>query len=195
MKISAIMLAAGFSHRMGRDKLKLALNGETLLQHACKLLEGLPVYEKILVATAERLEGLELSSGTVSVINPNPERGQSESLKLGVSAARGEAYLFLAADQPHLTPQALQFLLDAANSHPEKTIFPTIRGSPAMPAVFPRRFRAELLSLTGDAGGRALREKHPSECFFIEAPTPEAFTDIDFEEDYQKLVSADTYPQ
>ncbi len=159
MKISAIMLAAGLSRRMGRDKLLLPLGGETILSRAVNLLLGLPVYERILVTSAERLKTLELPGEIVPVINPSPERGQSESVKLGVAAATGDMYMFLAADQPGLTPAGLQFLLDAAEASPDKIIFPAVRGGPVM-------------------------EKYPDEVLLPEAANPDAFADIDTENDY-----------
>lgn len=184
MKLSAIMLAAGLSRRMGRDKLLLPLGGETIMSRAVNLLLGLPVYERILVTSAERLKTLELPGEIIPVINPSPERGQSESVKLGVAAATGDMYMFLAADQPGLTPAGLQFLLDAAEASPDKIIFPAVRGGPVMPSLFPARFREDLLRLTGDSGGRALREKHPGEVLLPEAANPDAFADIDTEKDY-----------
>ncbi len=186
-KISAILMAAGLSRRMGSDKLLLSYRGKTLLQRAVDLLDGLRVFEKILVTTPARLTTLALSPGILTVMNERPEAGQSESLRLGVTAATGETYLFLAADQPRLTPQTLRPLLDKAGDRPDKIINPTIGGNPSTPALFPARFRAELLALAGDAGGRSIRAAHPESCLALEAESPEDFMDIDDLEDYRSL--------
>lgn len=195
VKVSAILLAAGLSRRMGTDKLLLpvpvcraACRGETLLRRALTLLEGLPVFEKILVTTEARLASLAPSLKARPILNGNPEAGQSGSVRLGVRAARGDMYFFLAADQPRLTPEILRPFLTAAETNPDKIIYPTVNGNPCTPALFPARFRDELLSLTGDTGGSPVRKAHPEACLPLEATPPEYFTDIDVIEDYHSLL-------
>ena len=214
--ISAILLAAGLSKRMGCDKLLLEYNGKTLLQHAVGLLCDLPCEEKILVVTPERqssVESVDLSAGVspeevspggVSlvgssvggisvVINSESHKGQSESVKLGLSSSElrgsGDFYLFLNADQPRLTCDSLSGLLELAKNHPDKIIYPIVNGAPASPTLFPVRFRGELLELRGDTGGKVVRDAHPGDCVGFEVKEEDAweFADIDTMEDYQLL--------
>lgn len=188
-KISAILLAAGLSRRMGCDKLLLPFHGKTLLAHAVDLLEALPVDEKIIVTTKPRLAHILLPPGIVTVINPHPETGQSDSVRLGVSAAAQNPYLFLSADQPRLDRDILLPLLDISAQNPDKIVYPHINGKPCMPSLFPARFRTELLQLSGDTGGRVVRMAHPESCLAVDAQSPEAFADIDTEADYRALTS------
>ena len=192
-KVSAIILAAGFSRRfsgrMGQDKLLLDYRGKTLLQCAVDLCNGLPVFEKILVTTSVRLEKLSLPPGVLTVVNEKPDLGMSESLRLGVFAAAGDAYLFMAADQPKLSSKALLTMINKAMRNPDKIIHPLIEGKPCMPALFPSCFREELLNLTGDIGGRAVRIAHPEACLAFDAGNPEEYMDIDSEEDYTSLLA------
>ena len=191
-KVSAIVLAAGFSRRFSRgveqDKLLLDYRGKTLLQRAVDLMNDLPVFEKILVTTSARLEKLALHPGIRTVVNKSPELGMSESLRLGVLAATGDAYFFMAADQPRLSPEALLTMINKAGHNPGKIIYPLVGGKPCMPALFPIYFREELLALTGDTGGRVVRLAHPEACFAFDAENPEEYMDIDNEEDYKNLV-------
>ncbi len=186
MRISAILLASGLSRRMGRDKLLLPFAGESLLGRAVALLAALPVDERLLVTTRARLEGLDLPPGINVILNPRPELGQSESLRLGVAAADSDGYLFLAGDQPLLTPEALAPLLDAWRQNPDRILYPIIGTAPAMPALFPARFRGELLAVRGDIGGRAVRAAHPEACAPFRPACPSLFADIDSEEEYRK---------
>jgi len=89
--ISAILLAAGLSRRMGsQDKLLLEYKGKALIEHAVSLLDSLPCREKILVAGSQHIETIHLPTGVVPVVNNNPQVGQSESLRLGIATATGQ---------------------------------------------------------------------------------------------------------
>jgi len=186
-RITAILLAAGLSNRMGKDKLLLPYKGKTLLQHAVDLLIRLPVHERILVTTKSRVDSAETSDEILTVKNHKPEAGQSESLKLGLSKANGDYYMFLMADQPLLTPECLAPMFDMIKSKKGMIIYPAINGKPCSPALFHSRFRDDLMGLSGDAGGRAIRNLYPDACVAYEPSNLELFIDIDNEEDFMIL--------
>ena len=190
LDISAILLAAGFSRRMGdTDKLLLEYGGKTLIERAVCLLDSLPCRQKILVVGPGLFETLALPPGVEAVINHNPQAGQSESLRLGLGSAIRRGYIFLNADQPRLSLGALRPLFALAAENADKIAYPTIDGLPCSPAFFSARFRAELLSQTGDAGGRAVRAAHPESRVTFEAENPLDFMDVDSPEDYRELTS------
>ena len=172
----------------GRDKLLLEYEGNTLLQLAVKLLNCLKCCDKILVTTKARLEHIILPPLVKVIINPDTTTGQSGSLRLGLEAAFGEWFLFLTADQPLLTPACLQPLFELAAENTDKIIFPSAHGKPCTPAIFPARFRENLMNLTGDTGGRAIREAYPEACLTFEVENPNDFIDIDNEDDYLSLL-------
>ena len=187
IKVSVILLAAGLSARMGEDKLLLKYKGKSFLQHSIDLLQKLPVYERIIVTTDARQRHIVLPNTIKLCINPNPEKGQSTSIKIGVEAATGTHYLFLAADQPLLTKNDIIPLLDAADSNPEKIIFPIIDSKPNSPTIFPGTFKEKLNKLCGDKGGRVIRDANKDLWYTIEPETPENFTDIDTVAQYISL--------
>jgi len=168
---------------MGEDKLLIEFQGRTLLQRAVMLMVGLPVCERILVTTAGRLESLALPNGVRAVVNPAPEEGQSGSVRLGVAAATGEWYFFMLADQPLLNRGDLLPLLECAGDRDGRIIYPVINGNPGAPSLFSSRFRPELLALSGDTGGRAVREAHPEACTEFKPERPEHFMDVDSEKE------------
>jgi len=187
MKISAILLAAGLSRRMGDDKLLLEYGGMSLLERAIALLDLLSVYERIIVTTKERCENVNPPSGVRVVFNENPQIGQSESIRLGVSNAQGTHFMFLVADQPKLSVSALEPILNSAQENPDKIVFPLVCGKPSSPVIFPARFKAELLALAGDMGGREVRDAFPDLCLGVEVQNPCDFVDVDDLEDYNAL--------
>jgi len=185
LKISAIVLAAGMSRRMGTDKLLLEYQGRSLLQRSADLLSELPVFERILITTCEHSEKITLPSNIQLIINQSSENGQSESVRLGIQAATGTHYLFMTADQPKLTPVDLKPFFESIE--PDIIVYPVINNKPSSPTLLPARFKPELLALSGDTGGRSVRDAHPEICQAIVPARPENFVDIDYMEDYEKL--------
>jgi len=189
LRVSAILFAAGLSRRMGVDKLLLDYQGKLVLQHALDLLSDLSVYEKILVTTKERLDFVKLPPDIQVAINKSPEKGMSGSIHIGIEAATGTHYLFLNADQPRLTPDDLRQLLETASTNTDRIIFSSIDSKPNSPTLFPNRFRKDLLSLSGDTGGRIIRDAYPENCLAIEHVDPRNLLDIDTVEDYNKMTN------
>jgi len=186
-KISAILLAAGLSRRMGEDKLRLPYKGKPMLQHAVDLISRLPVTEKIIVTTQTRLDYILIPRRVLVITNPHPETGQSGSIRLGLEAATGNWYFFLVADQPGLTTDDLNPLLEYASGNISRIVFPVVGDKPCTPTLFPSEYREELLALSGDMGGRAVCNAHSNACTEVEPVSPKHFFDIDSVADYKAL--------
>lgn len=184
--VTAIVLAAGFSRRMGKDKLLLPFGSGTLLSHAVELLLALPFGQRLLVTTPARRQALRLPETITVIENHAPHAGQSTSVKLGTAAAQGKAYLFLTADQPFLNRQTVEYLLGFADE--THIVYPTSGGNPASPVLFPACFREALLQLEGDQGGRSIRQAHPEAQYPIEIAYPHVLRDIDTQSDYDELL-------
>ena len=212
MNMTAIVLAAGQSKRMGEDKLLLPVLGRPMFLHTISLVESLHFTKRILVCQAalaakivennclntesknhERTQFMELANdGSPAntweiIINAHPEQGQSHSVKLGVEASFIESTLvFFTADQPFLDKDTVQRIL-AANDGTH-IICPTDQnGILRSPNLFPPSFRDDLLKLTGDQGGRALRQMYPQRIKTIAIQNEAALFDIDTPETYEKV--------
>lgn len=185
MRIDGIILAAGLSSRMGANKLRLPFQGRPLLQHAIDLVAELPLASRILVTRGESAEGMEVPAGFHLVFNEAPETGQSSSLRLGLSRANGDAYLFFVGDQPLLSREVVERILEHAGAG--RIVVPRHNGRPGNPVLFPAAFRDELLAVTGDRAGRAVREAHAGTCLYVEIEDSNALRDVDTPEDYEAL--------
>ncbi len=197
-RITAIILAAGLSKRLRRNKLLLPLGGEAVLRKTAKAVLASAVSEVILVTGHEEAKVKEAVSGLNLRITHNPRyaEGQSTSMIAGIEAAHeaAEAYLFVLGDQPLLTPGIVNDMISLyQTSRPDALLaVPAFEGRRGNPTLFSASLREELLRTSGDAGGRGiirrLETESPGQIVFLELPNDDIFLDIDTEEDYERML-------
>lgn len=195
--ISAILLAAGLSQRLGRNKLLLSPGGVPIVRRAAMALLDSRAAEVIVVTGHEAekvraaLEGLDVRF----VHNPDYETGQGISLLTGLTEAAREAegYLFALGDQPFMTTRLIDRLIGAFGSSQAHVAAPFYKGRRGNPILISRELREELLALGGDEGARSIvsrvQAESPDRFAAVEAPSEALFWDIDTEEDYEKVLS------
>jgi molybdenum cofactor cytidylyltransferase len=102
--LSAIILAAGNSSRMGRPKALLEYGGEFFIERVCAALRAAGVAERVVVLgrDAAAITSAWKSSGEKVAVNPEPDLGQMSSVRVGLSAAgpAAEGFMICLADQP-----------------------------------------------------------------------------------------------
>lgn len=195
--ISAILLAAGLSQRLGRNKLLLSPGGVPIVRRAAMALLDSRAAEVIVVTGHEAekvraaLEGLDVRF----VHNPDYEAGQSMSLLTGLAEAAREAegYLFALGDQPFMTTHLIDRLIGTFGSSQAHVAAPFYKGRRGNPILISRELREELLALGGDEGARSIvsrvQAESPDRFAAVEAASEALFWDIDTEEDYEKVLS------
>ena len=155
MNLSLVVLAAGASRRFGAaNKLLQLLDGKPLLCHTLELAAALPVMQRAAVCSVETAPLAEAAGFTV-LLNPQPELGQSHSLRLGLAACReSDGCLFLTGDQPFLSVETLHRLINAWEKEPGGIWGCEFEGRFSIPSIFPAAVYGELLTQDGDVGGR-----------------------------------------
>jgi molybdenum cofactor cytidylyltransferase/probable selenium-dependent hydroxylase accessory protein YqeC len=190
--ISAIVLAAGESRRMGRTKLILDWRGKPILQHVLDALGDSSAGEVILVlgheaeAIREKIEAPKVKI----VINRDYREGMSTSLRQGILAAdpRAQAFVVVLADQPGINPKIIDVLiLNFRQAFPGKNVVvPVYKGRRGHPVLFGAKYREEILGLKGDVGGREILAGHPEDILSLEMDTDALLVDIDTPQDYER---------
>lgn len=156
MKISAIVMASGLSERMGKNKLLLELKGKKIYQYVYDLLDQVSFDEVILVSSYDELLEEAKKRGYKAIYNDKNMVGKSSSIKLGVNNSKKDnALMFFVADQPLLTKDTVEKLLEA---YKEKNVitYPRTEKRRGAPVIFPPKYREGLLSLEYDEGGMLL---------------------------------------
>ena len=193
--ISAILLAAGESKRMGRPKQMLEWQGKTFLLHVLENLINSDVDEIILVLghEAEQIRKSLPECQIKIVINPDYKKGMSSSLRHGLLAMdpRSEAFLVLLADQPGIGPEIINSLIqDFQRTNPRPGIVrPVYRGLLGHPVLIGIKYLQEALQLQGDVGARQILINHHKDIWEVEVDQDVVLKDIDTPEEYRKYVT------
>ena len=188
--IAAIVPAAGYSHRMGTQKLLLPFGDTTIIGQVVDELLRSRVGEVYVVVgrQAERIEAA-LSGRKVSiVVNPEYAQGMLSSVRCGVRALplSCEAIVVALGDQPGITAELVNTLVEAFSTGRRRILVPVHGGRRGHPLLFSADYRPEILTQHDDLGLRGLLRAHPDDVFELPVSTAAVLSDIDYPEDYQR---------
>lgn len=163
--VSAILLAAGKSERMGQNKLLLPWLGGTIIGRTLDNLIASQVREVVVVLGSRAQEMSQAIGGrkVIQVLNPNYAGGMSTSLDTGLGMVGSQArwVMVALADQPLIPTETYDRLIEAALASDKGIIVPTYKNRRGNPIILASVYIPELLRLAGDVGGRELLERYP----------------------------------
>jgi len=187
-KITALVLAAGESKRMGAEnKLLLDFNGHPMIELTVNNID-MPLIDDILVVTGrdgERIKSALNGYDLEFVDNSAYAEGLSTSIICGLKHIDDgtEAVLVVLGDMPMITRQCLERLVsafDPENGH--EICVPVYQGKRGNPVLWSRRFFHEMMYLEGDHGARHLLYKHDDLVKEVEMPDAGILIDFDTRE-------------
>ncbi len=200
-KISAVIMASGKSERMGENKLLLKYRGTTFIENILEKVINEKFYEIAVVVSdgkvkkkcqdfIEKFNEIN-NSGTAErniyiVENREPEKGQSESIKLGLKILKKcSGYMFFSGDQPLLSTDTIKKM---RKNFKEGTItVPEYNGKKGLPTIFGENFKDELLELEGDTGGKPVIKRNKEKIRIVKIENPDEGKDIDTKTDYEMM--------
>ena len=182
--LAAVLLAAGFSRRMGgENKLLKELGGRPLIHYALDTLGTLDLRQLIVVlgTSATHIAPL-LPASAVIVRNDRAGEGMGTSLAAGVSAvdlSAAGAFVVL-ADMPFVASADYQALAAAFEAERGEAIcIPLHQGKHGHPVLFPARHFAALAACQGDSGARHLLTDPAIRLREVEGCSPGVLADFD----------------
>lgn len=186
---AALVLAAGGSTRMGRNRNKLLeeFDGTPLVRLPVEAIRNAGI-EKIVVVTGYEAEAVAAQLGGLEcqcVENPDWEQGMGSSIASGAVAAEKlgpDAVLVCVADLPALRASHISRILAAFRSR-DDIIVPRHEGRRGHPVLFGAKYLRELALLRGDVGGREILNDHASSIIEIEFESDAITRDVDSPED------------
>jgi len=181
----AVVLAAGLGSRMGGAKHLLEIDGEPMLARVVRALLGSGVEGITVVLRPQDESGAALtrSLGVESVECEDAEEGRAASVRAGVRRAPADAHLLFAmADQPFLTAEDFDALMETLLRCRCGIVHASYDGVRGSPVVFSCAYREALLELRGSEGGRVLIARHAEDVRARELPSGRG-RDLDTPED------------
>ena len=185
--VTGIILASGFSKRMGDEKLLLEVDGMPMVERVIKAAQLSFIDEIILVYRQDSIKEIGNQYGAKALLNSHAEKGQSEAVKLGVAQAHpgSDGYMFLVGDQPFLSYTTVNKLIEVFNRDRDYIIMPEYNGARGNPVIFPASLKSDLLSLQGDCGGRVIIEDKKNMVKLVPIESDIEGADIDTREIYE----------
>jgi len=185
LMVSAVVLAAGASTRMGVQKLLLPFGKEPLIRRAVRHVCAAGFDDVLVVlgsdhdATLAALTGLPVRHA----INMQFASGMGSSFRTAVEhLADSGAAMFALADQPFVTTNEYRTVLDAYRQHAPPIVSVRYGEVMAPPHLFEEEFFPELAQL--QHGARSVLQRHVERTMVLQFP-PDLLVDIDTPEDYE----------
>jgi len=193
MNIGIVVLAAGASTRLGEPKQLITLNGVTLLRRAAlTALETVHRPVAMVLGASNHLFRGELDGLDVAIAeNKHWSDGMGSSIRCGMEHLLSiqpslDAALLMVCDQPFVSAELLNALVEKHRRTTETIIACDYGESVGVPALFPKRVFFDLLQLRGSEGAKKLIVSQP----YSTISFPDGAFDIDTPTDVTKLRQA-----
>ncbi|PYV14663.1 MAG: molybdenum cofactor cytidylyltransferase [Acidobacteria bacterium] len=191
--IAGLVLAAGESSRMGRDKALLLYRGRTFLEAIVRTLDagGIKRIAVVLGHHAEEIRQKTRLEGAEAVVNEHYRLGQTSSLQAGLAALDGpalEAVLVCLVDHPTVHAETVRALVGAFEPPILDVVIPSYGGERGHPVLIARQLFPELRALGPGIGANSIIRKYRDTTRILEVNDPGVVTDVDDPKTYQDLI-------
>ncbi len=190
MRVAAVVLAAGKSSRMGRNKLLLEVGGRTILDRILDAIEASTVEEAIVVLghEPEAVRSIVEAHGVSAVLNPEHEKGMTSSFQAGLRGVTADAAFLVLGDQLGLDSALLDAMAELLESDTDAMIVsPVHNGRRGHPVLFREHLFQEMLGLGDDETVREVVLHHDREHKSVEGGMW-CTLDFDTPEDFERAL-------
>jgi molybdenum cofactor cytidylyltransferase len=183
-----VVLAAGFSVRMGKPKALARVRGRSLIERTLRVLAPFATAAIIIVVPprASRLRAELRGHRSMLVANPLASDGLSSSVRRGLREARyAAAALLVPVDLPYLEQRDIARLIARWRGARRRVAARRIGAEAAAPLILPRRLYPSALGIAGDVGLKALIRHLPAQDVALVSLDSAAF-DVDTRRDLER---------
>ena len=202
LRLAILILAAGEGSRLGGyPKALLKKDGTSLLKCFIDSIKGLNPIETLIV-TGYYSEEIEVEIQSIQkniqnthnpitwIRNPNPEAGQSSSVRLGLESLKSHYDVLLIAlcDQPNVGASEIEVLLEqfTQRADSQEIILPMVNGQRGNPVLFSKEVIKRVLAIPGMVC-RPYMDQHPELVKTFASDNQAYLQDVDTQAEIQKL--------
>jgi len=187
--VAAVVLAAGTSSRMGRNKLLFDLGGETVVRRTVRtaMEAGLAPVVVVLGHDADAVRAALASMPCRFVVNAQYAAGMNGSACAGIAALPPDvsAAVVLLADMPFVSAAMLGTLVERYRAGDVLLVVSEYDRVQAPPSLFDHSLFAELAGEIGRGCPKRMRRRHPEATAVVAWPAA-ALADLDVPDDYER---------
>jgi molybdenum cofactor cytidylyltransferase len=188
-RLQIIVLAAGFSSRLGKPKALARVHGESLLHRILGVLAPFATSSKILVVIPPGSRRYRVGSHATSatfVANPLRASGLASSVRRGITRGRySAAVLLLPVDLVQLDRRDIARLISRWRGARRTVVARDVRGQAGTPLILPRSLYPRALDIKGDQGLREFVRSLPKDGISL-VNLPSAEADVDTPQDLDR---------
>jgi molybdenum cofactor cytidylyltransferase len=199
---AGVILAAGDSSRMGRDKALLpwpppavgqTASSETFLSAAIRSLLRAADFVVVVVGKNEAaLAPVIYAQGASLAVNPDTNRGQFSSLQVGLHEVLNhgrDAAMVSLVDRPPVNPATIKLLHEAFNNADQNTwsVVPEFSGKHGHPYLVGREMIEAFLRVPATSVARDIEHAHHENVQYLPVDDPLVALNINTPEDYARL--------
>jgi molybdenum cofactor cytidylyltransferase len=189
--ISAILLAAGQSRRMGQPKMLLPWGQMTVIEQVLTTFLSAGIEEIVIITGGARelVEEVAAHYPVHTLYNRDFANGEMlSSLQLGLQALspQVQATLIGLGDQPQVQESSVREVREAYRKNKPPVVVPSFQRRRGHPWLVARPFWEELLQMKSPESPRDFLNRHSNEIHYVEVDTPSILADLDTPDDYQK---------
>jgi len=189
--ISALILAAGESKRMGQPKMLMPWGNSTVLGHVLSIFKEAGIQDIVVVIGGYRdqIEESIVNFNVRRVFNADYSNGEMvSSIQCGLKEIQNQtqAILIGLGDQPQVQEGTVRLICETYQNKKSNIIMPSYQMRRGHPWLVARPYWDELLALQSHQSPRDFLQRHHSDIEYVNIDNPTIIADLDTPEDYQK---------
>jgi molybdenum cofactor cytidylyltransferase len=194
--ITAVILSAGESSRMGEPKALLPIEGQTFIERIVVAL-GQARIRNIVVVLGHHVNEIRPRIQHLPVkiiVNEDYKKGQLSSLQAAIRSLQSEeseGILVHLVDHPFVNPNLVEEMVKRFYESKTLIVVPHCKGRRGHPVIFSSKLFAELLAASMEMGAKQVVRAHRAETLEIETSEEGVVIDIDTPREYREYVKGD----
>ena len=188
--ISAILLAAGQSQRMGgNNKLIKKYNKKYLINHIVDTLIKSKVKKIIVVLgfQTSKVKKIIVEDKKISfVYNKNYKSGMASSIKTGLKriSKKNIGFLIIHADMPKISRKIINKLYEAIKNKDKEIFVPIYKRKLGNPVGFKYSMLKKLKKIKGDKGAKKIIKRNKKKLYLVKVNAKSIFNDLNTPRDF-----------